>query len=134
MPIPKGITRINKRYLNRATIKLAGHGSIVDLEHVGRRSGTVHHTPLMAFRQGNTVTIALTYGTDVQWLKNVRNAGGGRIHMRGEILTLGAPEMLGRAEGLARIAQPQRTVLRWPVRCRDFVSLPVLASRPAGGT
>lgn len=131
MPIPLVITRLNQRYLNRVTIKLAGHGSIIDLEHVGRRSGTVRHTPLMAFRQGGTVTIALTYGPDVQWLKNVRSAGGARIHMAGEILTLGAPEMLEATAGLARVSQPQRTLLRWPVRCRDFVSLPVLASRAA---
>ena len=35
----------------------------------------------MAFRDGPTVTIALTYGPDVDWLRNVRAAGGARMHV-----------------------------------------------------
>ncbi|MBK6874233.1 MAG: nitroreductase family deazaflavin-dependent oxidoreductase [Kineosporiaceae bacterium] len=76
MPIPLGITRINRRFLNPVTLKLVGLASLVDLEHVGRVSGRVLHTPLMAFRDGDEVTVALTYGSDVQWLKNVRAAVG----------------------------------------------------------
>lgn len=123
------ITRVNRRFVNPLTIRLAGHGSIVDLEHVGRRTRTVHHTPLMAFRRGDTVTIALTYGPEVQWLTNIRSTGWCRMHMRGEILTLGAPRMLDAAEGLSRVPQPQRALLRWPIRCRDYVELPVVASQ-----
>jgi deazaflavin-dependent oxidoreductase (nitroreductase family) len=99
---------------------------MVDLEHVGRRTGTVRHTPLMVFRCGDVVTIALTYGPDVQWLANVRHAGGCRMLMGQEILRLGAPRLVDPAEGLARIPQPQRVLLRWPIRCCDYVELPVI--------
>jgi len=34
------------------TLRLAGHLAFADLEHVGRKSGTVHHTPVRAFRSG----------------------------------------------------------------------------------
>ena len=134
MPIPMAITRFNLRFVNPLTLRLAGHGSMVDLEHVGRTSGAVRHTPLLAFRRGDTVTIALTYGPQVQWLKNVRAAGRCRMHIGGQIVTLGAPSDVGPDEGRSRVPQPQRTLLRWPIRCRDYVELPVLAeSRSARG-
>lgn len=126
MPIPTGITRVPRRILNPQVLRFAGRvGSLADLEHVGRRSGTVRHTPILAFRRGDTVTVALTYGPDVQWLANVRSAGRCRLLLRGTLLTLGAPQTLDPAEGLARMPQPERALLQWPVRCRDFVELPV---------
>jgi deazaflavin-dependent oxidoreductase (nitroreductase family) len=124
--MPRWIPRINKRFINPFMLRLAGIGPMVDLEHVGRRTGTVRHTPLMAFRRGDVVTIALTYGPDVQWLANVRHAGRCRMRMGREILKLGAPRRLDPAEGLTRIPQPQRALLRWPIQCRDYVELPVL--------
>jgi deazaflavin-dependent oxidoreductase (nitroreductase family) len=130
VPIPTGITRFNARFVNPLTLKLAGHGSMVDLEHVGRTSGTVRHTPLMAFRHGDTVTIALTYGPQVEWLKNIRAAGRSRMLIGGQVVTLGAPIPVPPDEGRSRVPQPQRTLLRWPVRCRDYVELPVLAPSP----
>lgn len=137
MPIPIRITRFNRRFLNPAMLRLAGRGSLVDLEHVGRRSGRTYHTPLMAFRSADpgrndrdSVTVALTYGPDVEWLRNVRHAGGARMRMRGQILTLGAPRDLDPDEALRRITMPQRALLRWPVRCRDYIEMPVLTARP----
>jgi deazaflavin-dependent oxidoreductase (nitroreductase family) len=131
MPISKRITAFNKRFLNPFTLRLAGRGSMGDLEHVGRSSGRRLHTPLMAFRAGPTVTIALTYGPDVQWLRNVRAAGGCRLRLRGEQLTLGAPRSLDPHEGLARIPNPQRLILRRAIRCRDFIELRVLSAEPS---
>lgn len=127
MPIPRAITRFNLRVFNPITLRLAGKGSMVDLEHVGRRSGTVRHTPLMAFRHGEVVTIALTYGPDVEWLKNIRAAGWCRMRIGAGIVRLGEPRSVPPEVALPHISQPQRTLLRWPIRCRDYVELPVLA-------
>lgn len=127
MPMPRRMAAFATRYVNPLMIRLVGHFSIVDLEHVGRRSGTVRHTPLMAFRDGDVVIVALTYGPDVQWLGNIRAAGGCRMRMGDAVLTLGAPQVLGPDEGLRRIPQPQRTLLLWPIRCRDYVVLPVVS-------
>ena len=128
MPISKRITSFNKRFVNPLTVRLAGHGSIVNLEHVGRTSGRTFHTPLMAFRQGDAVTIALTYGPDVQWLKNITAAGHCRMQIGGEWLTLGAPHPLDASEGLTRTPNPQRLLLRRVIKCRNFIELPVLAA------
>lgn len=125
MPVPQAVTKVNKAVLNKGLRHLAGHGWFVELEHRGRRSGRVFHVPLMAFDGADVVTIALTYGRGVDWLANLRSAGGGRMHLRGELLTLGAPRDLPPAEGLARMPQPPRTLLPL-LGCEDWVELPVL--------
>lgn len=126
MSLPRGIIGFNTRYLNPLMLRFAGRGSMADLEHVGRVSGRTLHTPLMAFRSGDSVTIALTYGADVQWLKNIRAAGGCRMRLGASVLALGPPEPVGTEDALERIPNPQRSLLRWPIRCHDYVELPVL--------
>lgn len=129
MPIPLAITRYNKRYLNKVMIHLTGLGPIVTLEHVGRRSGAVHRTVLMAFRHGDVVTIALTYGPDVDWYKNIRAAGRCRMRHHDRLLDLGAPRVLSPGEGLSRMPAPARAILAGPGNVRDFIELPVLSER-----
>ena len=65
MPFPRAVTQLNKKYLNRALVHVAGHGWFVELEHVGRRSGRTFRVPIMAFDRGDVVTVALTYGRGV---------------------------------------------------------------------
>jgi deazaflavin-dependent oxidoreductase (nitroreductase family) len=131
MPITTRITTFNKRFLNPVMLHLAGLGSMVDLEHVGRTTGRTFHTPLMAFRHGDAITIALTYGPDVQWLKNITAAGTCQMRFGPDRFALGPPHRLDPADGLARTPQPQRFLLHHVIRCRDFIELPVLAADPA---
>jgi deazaflavin-dependent oxidoreductase (nitroreductase family) len=130
--IPIAVTRFNKAVGNKALIHLAGHGPFVELEHVGRTSGRVYRIPVNAFRHGDKVTFALTYGGRVDWLRNVRAAQGCRIRMGRQWLTLGAPADLATAEGLARMPAPARMVLR-AIGVTEFVELPVLEERPVAG-
>ncbi len=129
MPIPLAVTRFNKKVTNKVLIHLAGHGSFVELEHVGRRSGKVYRVPVNAFRDGDTVTFVLTYGPRVDWYRNIRAAGGCRIRMGRAILTLGAPVTVPPADGLTRVPAPARVILRL-ARVTDFIELPVLDERP----
>lgn len=129
MPIPRVITRFNKRYLNRLTARLVGRGDFAEVEHVGRRSGAVRRTVIMAFRHGDAVTVALTYGPRVDWLRNVRAAGGCRMRLGREVLTLGPPSPLDPPEGLRRMPWGPRHVLPL-LHSEDFVELPVLDARP----
>jgi deazaflavin-dependent oxidoreductase (nitroreductase family) len=130
MRIPRQVASFNRRFLNPLTLRLAGRGSMADLEHVGRTSGRTYHTPLMAFRDGDTLTIALTYGPDVQWLKNVTAAGGCRMRLGGQRLVLGTPRRLEPVDGLGRTPNPQRLLLGRVIGCRDFIELPILTSSP----
>lgn len=129
MPAPLSITPYVKRFANPIMVNLAGHGWFVELEHIGRRSGTAHRTPLLAFRHGDTMTIALTYGPDVQWLQNLRAAGGGRMHWRDQMLHLGPPQHLATEDGLARTPQPVRMLLDLTGLATDFVELPIRSER-----
>jgi hypothetical protein len=80
------------------------------IEHVGRRSGARHVAPMMAFpsRDGQTMTFALTYGPDAQWVRNALAAGG---------LTFDS-----RWSGRVRLVQPRlihdprRRAMPWLVR------------------
>ena len=127
MAIPHAVGKLNKVATNKVLVHLAGHGPFIELEHVGRRSGRVYRVPLNAFRTGEAVTFALTYGPRVDWLRNVRAAGGCRVRLGREILTLGAPVDLPTEVGLARMPAPARVVLRL-VRVDHFVEMPVLAA------
>ena len=78
MPIPKGMRQVNKAALNKVTRHLApwlpGLGVVV---HRGRTSGKQYRTPVNVFpRPGGRYVLALTYGTDTDWVKNVIAAGG----------------------------------------------------------
>ena len=90
----------------------------------------MRHTPLLAFRDGDRVTLALTYGPDVQWLANIRAAGRCRMRLGRQLLELGPPRPLGAAEGVARMPQPVRWVFARTGFVEDFVELPVLGERP----
>lgn len=130
MRLPLRITKFNRDYLNKALIRLAGKGAFVDLEHVGRKSGTVYHTPLMAFRDGDSITIVLTYGPNVQWLKNITAAGRCRLRYRDRLLTLGAPASIPASVGVQRLPQPQRKLIEKVFKIKDFIELPILDDQP----
>lgn len=129
MTLHRALTGVHNRYINKVAGRLAGHrGSLADLEHVGRTSGMVRHTPLRAFRTGDTVVIGLNFGRESDWLKNVAAAGGGRMRLGGEILELGAPRVVPIQEGAQGMPYWFGLGLRYLVRTTDCVQLPVLAS------
>lgn len=128
MVMSKRLARFNRVATNKVMRHLVGLGPFAELEHVGRGSGRPYRTVLMAFRRGERVTVALTYGSDVDWLKNLRAAGGGRVRLGRELLTLGAPRTLTTTDGLARMPWLPRRILPL-VGCDEFVELPVLGAR-----
>jgi deazaflavin-dependent oxidoreductase (nitroreductase family) len=95
MPIPKVVARLNRRGLNRLTRRIAprmpGFGVVV---HRGRRSGREYQTPVNVFPTADGVRIALTYGADSDWVKNVLAAGGCRLLTRGRELSLTEPRVV----------------------------------------
>jgi deazaflavin-dependent oxidoreductase (nitroreductase family) len=131
MPIPSVVARFNKRVTNRITRHLVGHGDFAELEHVGRRTGRVHRTTINAFRHGDAVTIALTYGPRTDWLRNARTAGGCRMRLGHEILRLGPPSDIPTAVGMSRMPAPVRFLLP-RLGVDEFVELRVLDAVPTG--
>ena len=82
--------------------------------HRGRRSGRPYRTPLLAFRRDRTLIIALLYGEESDWLRNLR-AGGGRVVRAGRTYELSAPRVVdttAAAAELSRLSAPARAYCR----------------------
>src|SRR5262245_5937901 len=77
------------------------------LTYVGRKSGRTYRTPMNTFRRGDRYVFALTYGSDVDWVKNVVAAGGGGMRTRGRDVRLVEPEVF---------VDPTRHLMPLPVR------------------
>lgn len=67
---------------------LPGFGIV---RYVGRTSGKSYRTPMNVFRDGDDYVFALTYGADVQWVKNVLAAGTCELETMGKVVPLRDP-------------------------------------------
>jgi deazaflavin-dependent oxidoreductase (nitroreductase family) len=131
MPLPKGLARFNLVATNRVTGLVAGRlPGFAIVTHVGRRSGQVRHTPVNLFRDGDRYVIALTYGADSQWVRNVLAAGSCEVETRGGRVALDRPELVHDPEQTL-VPRPVRPILR-VIRVRDFLVLRKRAPTPAG--
>src|SRR5437764_6139253 len=72
----KSLARFNLAVTNRITGQFAGWLPLFGIiTHVGRKSGKVYRTPVNVFRAPNGFAVALTYGRESEWVKNVQAAG-----------------------------------------------------------
>ena len=130
MPIPKVVGQWNKAGLNHLTRHIApwmpGLGVIV---HRGRHSGRRYETPVMVFSTGNGYVIALTYGPETDWVKNVLAAGSCELSTRGQTITLGSPHLF-HDQSRSSIRPLERQVLRL-LNVADFLSLTPTPASPA---
>jgi deazaflavin-dependent oxidoreductase (nitroreductase family) len=84
-----------RRFGNPVTKLVAGHLPwFCILRYRGRKTGRPYRTPMNVFRRGDHWVFALTYGSDVQWVKNVLAAGSCEIETRGRVIVLGRPEIV----------------------------------------
>jgi deazaflavin-dependent oxidoreductase (nitroreductase family) len=108
MPLPKTLARFNLRVTNPVARHVAGRlPGFAIVTHVGRRSGRAYRTPVNLFRSGDSYVIALTYGADAQWVRNVQAAGGCEVLTRGERIRLVDPQI---------VRDPRRAPVPAPVR------------------
>jgi deazaflavin-dependent oxidoreductase (nitroreductase family) len=89
------VAAFNVAVTNRITSRFAGRlPGFGILTHVGRKSGRVHRTPVNVFRAPEGFLIALTYGRDSEWVRNVEAAGGCELETRGVRYLLSAPTIV----------------------------------------
>src|ERR1700730_14319761 len=81
--------------------------------HRGRRSGRPYRTPVLAFKHDRTLIIALLYGEESDWLRNVQ-AGAGQLLRIGRTYELSAPRLLdtSAASELSRLSPVARAYCR----------------------
>jgi deazaflavin-dependent oxidoreductase (nitroreductase family) len=83
------------RYINPLTRPVARKlPTFGILTHRGRNSGRAYRTPINVFRRGDAYFVFLTYGSDVQWVKNVLAAGSCSLETRGRVVELVEPELI----------------------------------------
>lgn len=80
--------------------------------HRGRVSGRNYRTPVNTFPYGDSFLIALTYGRDVDWVKNVIAAGGCRLIHRRRAADLVGPRVLPLRQAPGAIPGWIRGILR----------------------
>jgi deazaflavin-dependent oxidoreductase (nitroreductase family) len=94
-PLPPWLARFNRMVTNPLTRPVAARlPGFAVVRHVGRRSGRLYRTPVNIFRSGDRYVIALTYGAERDWVKNVLAAGGCGAETRGRIVQLTDPRVV----------------------------------------
>jgi deazaflavin-dependent oxidoreductase (nitroreductase family) len=122
MPLSRRVARFNERVTNRLTRPVARHapwfGVVV---HTGRSSGRVYRTPVNVFVRDGGFVVALTYGREAEWVKNVLAAGGCELVTHGRRHRLADPEIV-HDDDLALVPSVVRPMLRL-IGVADFLLL-----------
>jgi deazaflavin-dependent oxidoreductase (nitroreductase family) len=99
MPLSRRVARFNRAATNRLTLRIAGWlPGFAIVAHVGRRSGKVYQTPVNAFRTATGYRIALTYGAESDWVRNVLAADRCTLTVRGKRVALEHPRLVTEAD------------------------------------
>jgi deazaflavin-dependent oxidoreductase (nitroreductase family) len=95
------VIRPMTKVFNPLIVKLAGRrhfAMAAQIQHVGRRSGKVYLTPASAHVHGDVIVIALTFGNQSDWVRNVRAAGGCTVRINGRSYRATNPQFLSREQ------------------------------------
>ncbi|MGO4617221.1 nitroreductase family deazaflavin-dependent oxidoreductase [Nocardia sp. 2YAB30] len=126
MPAPRWIANANRIGLNRITKFIApwapGWAVVI---HRGRKSGRVFRTPLWAFRREGGYVIALTYGPESDWVRNVLAAGGCQLEAGRRRYEVDTPRVY-RDESASDMPPFIRFMLRAVIKAPDFLSVNVV--------
>jgi deazaflavin-dependent oxidoreductase (nitroreductase family) len=126
MPLPESLARFNRVVTNRVTRHVADWMPWFALiVHRGRKSGAAYRTPVNAWLDHENVIVALTYGPDTDWLKNLAAAGGGEVIARKSSYRVGPPQLIGE-EGMERMPVVARPILR-AIDVDRFALLPMVS-------
>src|SRR3954467_430895 len=96
-PIVLNAVRRSGRAMKPAALRSAGTESspTAVVEHVGRKSGRGYETPVVAAPLDGGFVIALPYGQNTDWLKNVLAAGSATIRFDAHRYVTVDPRVLG---------------------------------------
>jgi deazaflavin-dependent oxidoreductase (nitroreductase family) len=126
VPAPRWLARFNRHVTNRIlgplATRLPGFSIVV---HRGRKSGRIYRTPVNVFRTPGGYVMALTYGPDTEWVRNVLANGGCTIETFGRSMRLTRPRLVH--DNRRRLVPPPVRVALALLRVSDFLELDVTA-------
>jgi len=105
-----GIRIFNKYIFNRITLTLAksGWGPFSIVHHLGRHSGRAYRTPVLASYIGETIIIPLSYGENVDWLRNILAQGGCEMLRKNKRIAVTNPQVIDSAAAYAILPEKRR--------------------------
>lgn len=106
------VARFNRTVTNRVgrpiASRIPGFGVV---RHIGRSTGRVYRTPVNVFAHGDGFVIALTYGSDTDWVRNILAADGCELVTRGRRAAVRSPRVV-RDERVRLVPPAVRPMLR----------------------
>jgi len=113
----------NKRVTNRLLrwFTSFSHGPFAIIHHVGRRSGKPYETVIWVWQMREGFVIALTYGPEVDWYRNMRAAGGGTVFWHKRLYVVGKPVPIDSQKALQAFPAFFRTIFRTFGKDEQFV-------------
>jgi deazaflavin-dependent oxidoreductase (nitroreductase family) len=95
-PVLKAVRKFNRAVSNPRQMESAGtvgaYASVI--RHSGRTSGRPYETPVGAVATDDGFVIALPYGSQADWLKNVLASGSATIVDEGQTYRVDQPEII----------------------------------------
>jgi deazaflavin-dependent oxidoreductase (nitroreductase family) len=94
-PVLNAVRRASRAY-KPVVLKTAGTAGAraAVVRHTGRRSGCLYETPVVAASTPDGFVIALPYGANTDWLKNVLASGSAMVVIDGETYVVDQPEVI----------------------------------------
>ena len=118
--------RVFNKYVTNRVLRIFTYlpaGPFAIMRHVGRRSGKQYDTVLMVWQKPQGFVIALTYGSHVDWYRNLLAAEGGSVYWHRHEYTIGKPEPIDARLALTAFPPLFRFILGRREH-EDFVQVP----------
>lgn len=114
MPVPRAIAHFQRRFIHPVVRGLAtwlpGYGLLL---HVGRRSGRTYRVPLNVFdAPDGGFAVVLAYGTNSDWLLNLRSAGTAELIKKRRQYRVSNPRIVSGPDAVAALPFYGRLVSR----------------------
>ena len=123
MPFPRKMTRLNRAIINPVMTNIAGRfGPLAIVVHRGRTSDKEYRTPTLAFPAEDGFIIALIYGRNTDWERNVTDRDGCVVIYHNDRHPLTNPRLIGSDEANRWLPAPIRFGLPL-IGVHDFVRL-----------
>jgi hypothetical protein len=108
------VRRFNRAVTNPRVLRSAGSpgASASVIQHVGRTTGRSYETPVGPFPTSEGFVIALPYGSETDWARNVLSSGTATLVHEGDTIRVDRPEVIPTTEIVDDLPASEQRTLR----------------------